>query len=95
MLGPGVRTEKFRKSERALSWKKVLWGTVVPLGTLGWITTCALLWQQFDARYKGGGGVSHGAVRLNHGLREATVGHHLPGLDPLADVRIVVLVTSS
>ncbi|KAL8281164.1 hypothetical protein RQP46_006522 [Phenoliferia psychrophenolica] len=95
VLGPGVRTEKFRKSERALSWKKVLWGTVVPLGLLGWITTCALLWQQFVARYKGGGGVSHGVARLNHSLRDVVPGQRLNGLDPHADVRIVMLVTSS
>lgn len=95
VLGPGVRTEKFRKSERALSWKKVLWGTVAPLGLLGWITTYALLWQQFVARYQGGGGVSHGSVRLNHQLSEMVGGLPLNGLNTTADVRIVILVTSS
>ncbi|KAM0752414.1 hypothetical protein T439DRAFT_207542 [Meredithblackwellia eburnea MCA 4105] len=95
VLGPGVRTEKFRKSERAMSWKRVLWSTVVPLGLLGWATTCALLWQQFVARYKGGGGVEHGLLRLNYDLPVSPAGHHLRGLDTSAEIRVVILVTSS
>lgn len=95
VVGPGVRTEKYRKSERALSWKRVLWGTVVPFAILGWITTCALLWQQFVARYKGGGGVGLGSARLNHVVRAHAGGMSLTGLDSKASVRIVMLVTSS
>jgi hypothetical protein len=91
-----VRTEKFRKSERALSWKKVLWGTVAPFALLGWVTTTALLWQQFVARYKGGGGVSLGEPKLNHVVGVGGMqGLGLVDLDRQADVRIVVLVTSS
>jgi len=96
VLGPGVRTEKLRKVERALSWKRVLWGTVVPFAVLGWVTTTLLLTQQFDARYKGGGGVQLGSPRLNESLVQAGPAvQALAGLDRTAGMRIIILVTSS
>jgi hypothetical protein len=89
-----VRTEKLRKNERALSWKKVLWGTVFPFAILGWITTTALLWQQYVARYQGGGGVnlSSNSLSLNYARGD---GKTLIDLNHQADVRVVMLVTSS
>ena len=95
VLGPGVRTEKFRKSERAkFSWKRVLVGTVVPFAIMGWITTTALLWQQFTGRYEGGAGLSASNFGGMNYRSNATM-QILPGLDRMADVRIVMLVTSS
>ncbi|KDE07215.1 hypothetical protein MVLG_02438 [Microbotryum lychnidis-dioicae p1A1 Lamole] len=97
VVGPPVRSEKFRKGERALSWKRVLWGTMVPFAVLGWITTVALLGQQFVARYHGGGGVDLGRLRLNSAVGSGGVTHGLTivDLDRNADMRIVILVTSS
>lgn len=93
VVGPGVRTEKFRKNDRAVSWKKVLWGTILPFALLGWITTTALLWQQFTARYQGGGGVSlSSGMPGNYGRAE---GGKLSDLNHDADVRVIMLVTSS
>ncbi|KAM0789945.1 hypothetical protein ACM66B_006785 [Microbotryomycetes sp. NB124-2] len=96
VVGPGVRTEKYRKGERALSWKRVVWGTVAPFALLGWITTILLLWQQFSARYHGGGGVSLGGPKLDTVVGVGGVnGLSLTDLDREANVRIVILVTSS
>ncbi|GAA6063657.1 hypothetical protein JCM10212_004924 [Sporobolomyces blumeae] len=97
VLGPGVRTDKYRKGERVLSWKRVLWGTVLPFAVLGWATTNALLWQQFVARYRGGGGIDLGRPSLDYELETVASSPFatLPELDPLADVRVLVLVTSS
>lgn len=96
VLGPGVRTKEVRKSERALSWKRVLWGTVVPFAILGWITTCALLAQQYLARYKGRGGVALGGLRLNYAaVGRGSGGLELADLDGGADLRVVMLVSSS
>ncbi|BGP36168.1 hypothetical protein JCM10449v2_000066 [Rhodotorula kratochvilovae] len=94
VLGPGVRTDKYRRGERVLSWRRVLWGTVLPFALLGWGTMAALLWQQFVARYRGGGGVALAPSPL--ALVPATMGTAtLPDLDPTAGIRIVLLVTSS
>lgn len=100
VLGPGVRTDKYRKGERVLSWKRVLWGTVLPFALLGWCTMNALLWQQYDARYRGGGGIDLGSPRLNstsrlvaHAAPASEVSQREPGVG--ADIRVIVLVTSS
>ncbi|GJN91950.1 hypothetical protein Rhopal_004978-T1 [Rhodotorula paludigena] len=102
VLGPGVRTDKYRRGERVLSWKRVLWGTVLPFALLGWVTMAALLWQQFVARYHGGGGIDLGRAKLNATLvptspsiSRGTALATLPDLDPSADVRVLILVTSS
>ncbi|SCV74715.1 BQ2448_7744 [Microbotryum intermedium] len=97
VVGPPVRSEKYRKGERALSWKRVLWGTMVPFAALGWITIVALLGQQFVARYHGGGGVDLGRPKLNSAVGFGGVRHGLTivDLDRNADMRIVILVTSS
>ncbi|KAK4048650.1 hypothetical protein OIV83_004620 [Microbotryomycetes sp. JL201] len=96
VVGPGVRTEKYRKGERALSWKRVVWGTVAPFALLGWITTILLLWQQFSARYHGGGGVSLGGPKLDTIVGVGGInGLSLTDLDREANVRVVILVTSS
>ncbi|GAA6008160.1 hypothetical protein JCM10207_007049 [Rhodosporidiobolus poonsookiae] len=96
VLGPGVRTDKYRKGERVLNAKRVLWGTALPFAILGWVTSVALLSQQFSARYHGGGGVSLGSPTLNSSL-STTSGSlaTLPDLDSSADIRIMLLVTSS
>jgi len=91
-----VRTDKYRKGERVLSWKRVLWGTVLPFALLGWATTNALLWQQFVARYKGGGGIELGRPALNSTIPTlVNPVSTLSQLDTSADLRILVLVTSS
>ncbi|GAA5991412.1 hypothetical protein JCM10908_003301 [Rhodotorula pacifica] len=101
VLGPGVRTDKYRKGERVLSWKRVLWGTALPFALLGWVTTNALLWQQFVARYKGGGGIDLGRPRLNAtsalapSPRCETPGALERNTNAAAAVRVMVLVTSS
>ncbi|GAA5827980.1 hypothetical protein JCM11251_005676 [Rhodosporidiobolus azoricus] len=105
VLGPGIRTDKYRKGERVVSWKRVLWGTVLPFALLSWFTTSALLWQQFSARYHGGGGVSLGQPQLNAAVIPLTANSSLspyarplstlPDLDHTAHVRVVILVTSS
>ncbi|GAA5907533.1 hypothetical protein JCM5296_004108 [Sporobolomyces johnsonii] len=98
ILGPGIRTDKYRKGERVLSWKRVLWGTVMPFAVLGWATTNALLWQQFVARYKGGGGIDLGRPRLNavvNSPSSSASSSSVTGLNSNADIRVVVLVTSS
>ncbi|GAA5914087.1 hypothetical protein JCM6882_001844 [Rhodosporidiobolus microsporus] len=102
VLGPGIRTDKYRKGERVVSWKRVLWGTVLPFALLSWSTSAALLWQQFSARYHGGGGISLGQPQLNATLITLPASTSftrplsaLPDLDHTADIRIVILVTSS
>jgi hypothetical protein len=97
VLGPGVRTDKYRKGERVVSWKRVLWGTILPFGALCWCTSAALLCQQYSARYHGGGGTDLGAARLDSSIRPASTKSFtsLPDLDSTAGVRIMVLVTSS
>jgi len=100
VLGPGVRTDKYRRGERVLSWRRVLWGTVLPFALLGWLSMGALLWQQFVARYRGGGGVALGphSYALVDSVADAAAARTrstLPDLDPSAGVRVVVLVTSS
>lgn len=97
VLGPGVRTDKYRKGERVVSWKRVLWGTVLPFALLCWSTSAALLCQQYSARYHGGGGVSLGEARLDSSIRPLSTASlaSLSDLNSTADVRIMVLVTSS
>ncbi|GAA5906313.1 hypothetical protein JCM8208_003512 [Rhodotorula glutinis] len=102
VLGPGVRTDKYRRGERVLSWRRVLWGTVLPFALLGWFSMGALLWQQFVARYRGGGGVALGPHPHPYALVDPAAADGaaralttLPDLDPSAGVRVVVLVTSS
>ncbi|GAA5821862.1 hypothetical protein JCM3770_000620 [Rhodotorula araucariae] len=95
VLGPGVRTDKYRRGERVLSWRRVLWGTVVPFALLGWGTMAALLWQQFVTRYRGAGELALApapAALLAPAPAAATT---LADLDAAATVRILVLVTSS
>ncbi|GAA5877911.1 hypothetical protein JCM8547_005535 [Rhodosporidiobolus lusitaniae] len=102
VLGPGVRTDKYRKGERVVSWRRVLWGTVLPFALLCWGTTAALLCQQYAARYYGGGGISLGQPRLGATIRSPSLSSTfsrplstLPDLDSTADIRIMILVTSS
>lgn len=87
-MGPGVRSEKFKKSERVFSWKKVLWGTVLPFAIMGWITTNALLWQQYTSRYRTGTGLDVIGNSVNYGVEGTR-------LENEAGVRIILLVTSS
>ncbi|GAA5915739.1 uncharacterized protein JCM6883_002941 [Sporobolomyces salmoneus] len=96
VLGPGIRTDKYRKGERVLSWKRVLWGTVLPFAVLGWATTNALLWQQFVARYKGGGGIDLGPPVLN--TTSSIFPSRISTLSTPAstnEIRILLLVSSS
>lgn len=98
VLGPGVRTDKYRRGERVLSWKRVLWGTILPFALLGWVTTSALLWQQFVARYRGGGGVDLGSPRLHSDSDFAVSVRRIDEASVVgtsAAVRVMVLVTSS
>ncbi|GAA6033746.1 hypothetical protein JCM8097_004410 [Rhodosporidiobolus ruineniae] len=103
VLGPGIRTDKYRKGERVVSWKRVLWGTVLPFALLSWSTSAALLWQQYSARYHGGGGISLGRPLLNgsyfpspsSAALPARTLNTVPDLDHSANIRIMVLVTSS
>ena len=107
VLGPSVSADKFRKAEgRALSWRRVLWSTVLPFAVIGWFTTTTLLWQQYMARYSGAGGLDaggfHGSVLVPStrstsafaaGARSEV--SDVAGLDRSANVRVVVLVASS
>ncbi|GAA5974393.1 hypothetical protein JCM11641_005256 [Rhodosporidiobolus odoratus] len=97
VLGPGVRTDKYRKGERVVSWKRVLWGTVLPFALLSWSTSAALLCQQYSARYHGGGGVSLGTSAVDASVSSPTnvPCTRLPDLQASADIRILVLVSAS
>lgn len=106
VLGPGVSSEKFKKAERVLSWKRVLWGTVFPFAFLGWITTSALLWQQFQARYRGRGGIattgemgyfrnSTTTTTTTFNSSQGVYGGSWEGFESKVGIRVVMLVTSS
>ncbi|GAA5963003.1 hypothetical protein JCM3765_006747 [Sporobolomyces pararoseus] len=101
VLGPGIRTDKYRKGERVLSWKRVLWGTVLPFAVLGWASMNCLLWQQYLERYHDFGTRSAraGGVGLNMEIpgwkSSSALNNRLEGGDGEGNVRVLVLISSS